>query len=60
MVETQSAKLMNPAGKVTLHRYVKSELVEVPGSEKGKTITGTAHIFECTETGAERRWGFDR
>ncbi len=51
--------LVNAAGVCTPHKYLRSERSEV-AREGGHPITGTAHIYECTKTGAERKWGFDR
>ena len=45
--------------RATLHRYSHSELVTLPGAERGTTVTGLGHFFRCTETGELRRWGFD-
>lgn len=42
------------SGAWTLHRYVGSE---TQLDKKGEP--GLAHVYECTVTGARRRYGFD-
>jgi hypothetical protein len=43
--------------RATLHTFVRSEVITLH-NETGP-ITGVAHFFRCSETGEERRWGFD-
>lgn len=58
--ETLEVKLVNRAGEFTLHKYDHTE--ELPGVDPdGKPDgSGFAHFFRCTETGALKRYGFDK
>lgn len=42
--------------RATLHKYVTTREVSISKDSHGK-IDGYEHIYVCTETGAERRWG---
>ena len=54
--ETKTAILYNAAVQdFTLHRFVEARPWLVPGVGGGQ---GFEFIFECTETGFERRWGY--
>lgn len=45
----------------TRHEYVRTELVQMKSKREGKEVTTPAwsHIFKCTQTGVERRWGLE-
>lgn len=51
------ASLVNANGDCTIHRYVRSELVEVRVG--GRPAKAYAFIFRCDVTGAERRYGIE-
>lgn len=57
--ETTTALLMNPEKRRTWHTYVRSERVAYITADRTVGGLGTAHIFVCSETGAERRYGMD-
>lgn len=53
--ETKSAVLFCDAiRRPTWHKYVVTAASETLGGERG-----WEHVFECVETGAQRRWGFE-
>lgn len=53
--ETTSAFLWSTAiRRPTWHKYIITVSGTTPGGERG-----WEHIFECLETGAHRRWGFE-
>lgn len=43
----------------TKHVYSHSEVQTLRNSD-GAKVTGLAHMFRCTVTGAVRRYGFER
>lgn len=65
MLKSVPIEITNPIlpsegiAKATIHTYVRSERVAFVNADGSVAGLGTAHIFKCSETGAERRWGMD-
>ena len=59
MSKAPTAKLLNAAGRVTLHQCIR--LVVQPVARKTDTFVGQKEgiypVYECLETGAERIFG---
>lgn len=58
--ETLEVRLINRAGNPTVHKYDHTEelpAVDPSGKPDG---SGFAHFYCCTQTGALKRYGFDK
>jgi hypothetical protein len=60
----RSPILVNHQGRATRHRFVRFEAAIVTvrdeladGALNSREVSATAHVYACTETGIERRWG---
>ncbi len=65
MLKSVPVEITNPIlpsegiNKATVHVYVRTERVAFINADGSMGGLGSARIFRCTETNAERRWGMD-
>lgn len=65
MLKSVPIEITNPLlpsegiNRATVHVYVRTERVAFINADGSVMGLGSAHVFRCTETGAERRWGMD-
>lgn len=58
--ETLEAILVNRQGDATKHVYDHTEELPAVDPDGKPDGSGFAHFFRCTQTGAVRRYGFDK
>ncbi len=62
--KTTSPILVNAEGRPTVHHFLRAEPVQIVVTSELATgeirllgAAATAFVYQCAETGAERRWG---